>query len=226
MSNTRLILVRHGETDYNAQGRFQGSSDIPLNDRGLEQASTVAPWVARLGPSRIVSSPLGRARQTATTIDDRLGVGVGTDERLKEINCGAWEGARLVDVVAAHPWYREYEAAGRDFRRSETGETSTEVGERVGEALREITERFAGETTLVTAHGTAIRTGILNLLGLALPEGRFLGDLLNCSWSVVEHGAAGWRLLTYNAVVPGSAAGGSRGLEAELAHSAAGTLDA
>ncbi|WP_052462577.1 histidine phosphatase family protein [Nigerium massiliense] len=226
MSDTRLILVRHGETDFNAQGRFQGSSDIPLNERGLAQAAAVAPWIARLGADHIVSSPLGRARQTAQAIAEPLELSVATDERLVEIHCGEWEGELFADIIAANPWYVEFEEAGRDFRRSDTGETQSEVGLRVGRALRELAERHAGQTTVVTAHGTAIRMGILDVLGLDLAPGRIFGDLLNCSWSILEPGEHRWRLVTYNAVVPGAAEAGTRELEDELTRSAAGTLDA
>ena len=88
---TRLVLWRHGLTDYNVAGRIQGRVDIPLNDAGLAQASAVAPAIAAMEPTAIVSSPLGRARQTADVLSAAVGVDVRVDDALTERSFGMWE---------------------------------------------------------------------------------------------------------------------------------------
>ena len=88
---TRLVLWRHGLTDYNVAGRIQGRVDIPLNDAGLAQASAVAPAIAAMEPTAIVSSPLGRARQTADVLSAAVGVDVRVDDALMERSFGMWE---------------------------------------------------------------------------------------------------------------------------------------
>ena len=89
-ASTRLILVRHGITDWNAQGKFQGSSDVPLNDVGLAHAQLLADSLMDYGIDAIYSSPLTRAVQTATPIAQRLGLDIHTDRRLQELDAGEW----------------------------------------------------------------------------------------------------------------------------------------
>ena len=95
---TDLILWRHGQTDYNLQGRIQGQVDIPLNDTGRQQAQRAADDIAALGPTRIVSSPLVRARDTAEVLASLTGLSVEIDPGLVEKSFGTWEGLKAADI--------------------------------------------------------------------------------------------------------------------------------
>lgn len=196
---TRLVLVRHGQTDANASGRFQGHQDVPLNRIGRKQADAVAGRIAALQPARLLCSDLARAQATAAAIGAASGLSAETDARLREIDVGAWQGLSVAEVGAQNPWFAEKLAAGEDFRRSETGETATEAGERIAAVLAELVERHPGETIVVVGHGLALRVGTALTLGLGFAGSCALAGLWNCSWTILEH-AARWRLLTYNAV--------------------------
>ena len=203
MTRTRLVLVRHGQTDWNAGGRFQGQADIPLNAHGVEQAATLALAMADLAPDRLVTSDLVRARATADAIAVACGVGVvEVDPGLREIDVGAWQGRTPEDVTREFPWFPEALREGRDFRRSDTGETATEAGERVRDALDAAAGRHSGETIVVVGHGLALRIGLTFLLGLDFAHSFLFTGLWNCSWSVVEHRGY-WRVNSYNNAVAG-----------------------
>lgn len=202
MTRTRLVLVRHGQTDWNAGGRFQGQADIPLNSHGIAQALTLADAIADLGPDRIVSSDLSRALTTADTLAAACRLDVEVDERLREIHVGSWQGRTPEDVTLECPWFPDALREGRDFRRSETGETAAEAGERVHEALLAAAARHPGETIVVVGHGLALRIGLTFLLGLDFAHSFLFTGLWNCSWSNLEHRGY-WRLTSYNNVVPG-----------------------
>lgn len=201
---TRLVLVRHGRTAWNADGRFQGQADIALDDVGRAQASALAPVIAGLRPSAVYSSPLLRARDTAETLASGCGLSVTFDERLREINVGSWAGKRMADAVAQLPQMAEFLRTGVDFRRSETGETASEAGERVTEALRSIAAQHADGAVVVVGHGLSLRMGLLGLLAWDMQTGLALRGLWNCSWSVVELRDR-WRLLSYNNAVASEA---------------------
>jgi len=201
-ATTRLILWRHGVTDWNEQGIFQGRADIPLNERGLAQAAAVAPLLAAMRPDVLYVSPLSRARQTAQAFVDLTGAAMHIDDRLTEIDVGSWVGISLAKVAALDPAAGADMAAGRDYRRSPTGETMTEVGRRVGECLRELADNHDGETVLVVSHGGAIRTGIANLLELPYAVSIKFGGMVNCAWSGVARRSGIWRLEAYNHTPP------------------------
>lgn len=196
----RLVLVRHGRTEWNADGRFQGQADVPLDDVGVAQAVALAPRIAALSPDAVVSSPLVRAKATAVALASVCGLDVALDPRLAEINVGTWAGLRKDHASSELPDIDDLLRRGVDFRRSATGETAVEAGARVAEALRHIAAWNPDGTTVAVGHGLSLRMGILQLLGWDLPTGTALAGLWNCSWSVLEAGER-WRLLSYNNVV-------------------------
>lgn len=202
MNRTRLVLVRHGQTEFNASGRFQGQLDVPLNDHGLAQAHTLAPSIAALHPARVVSSDLGRALRTADVLASACQLEVAVDAALREIDVGTWSGRTPEDVMGEAPWFEEYLREGRDFRRSDTGETASEAGERIRGVLARLGDEHPGETTLVVGHGLALRVGLAFLLGFDITQANGLSGLWNCSWTVLERRGR-WRLVSYNNVVPG-----------------------
>lgn len=201
MTASRLVLLRHGETDWNAAGRMQGHLDMPMNDTGRQQARTAASMLAeRFDASRIVSSDLSRAHETARAVGEATGLPVHSDQRLREINVGDWVGLTLQDIVAEDPSVGERLHRGEDVRRSATGETSTELGERIAAALQAVAEDVDdGETVLVVTHGMAARIGSVFFAGGTFAETRLLGGLRNCAWIVLESGRDGvWRIRQYN----------------------------
>ena len=103
MTLRRLVLLRHGQTNYNAQGRMQGHLDSELTAEGLAQAATVAPGIAALGPDRLISSDLRRAVDTAGVVGAAAGLDVKTDPRLRETHLGEWQGRTVTEIEAEWP---------------------------------------------------------------------------------------------------------------------------
>ena len=140
--------------------------------------------------------------ETAELVAGASGIGVTPDDRLREVHVGDWTGLLLSEVAERHPWYPESLRNRVDVRRSDTGETGTEAGERVASALRDYADRHPGETVLVVGHGFASRVGLAFVLGMTYEQSFSLGSLWNCSWTVLEHGRD-WRLVHYNHVADG-----------------------
>jgi probable phosphoglycerate mutase len=198
------VLWRHGETDWNATGRYQGQADVQLNERGVQQARAAAPMIAALGPGRLVSSDLGRARRTAAELAGLTGLTLEVQPRLQEINVGDWAGLTNEQVFAAHPDFAEALRTGRDARRGGTGETGAEAGARVAEALLDLAESTPdGQTVVAVGHGFAMRVATVFLLGLDYAHNLTLGGLWNASWTVLQPAGETWRLLSYNNVAQG-----------------------
>lgn len=206
MTAAQLVVLRHGRTSWNATGRFQGQADIALDERGLVQAEQAAKVLAELAPTAIFSSDLSRAQQTAEPLARACGLRVQTDPRLREIHVGTWEGLTVdelftqVDDDLKRAWL-----AGEDVRRSETGETVAEVGERAGTALEEIGLAAPdGSTVVVVMHGLAGRAGVCHLLGFPTASWKRLSGLHNCGWIIVERHRTGdyWRITEYNVTAP------------------------
>lgn len=199
MSAARVLMLRHGQTDWNDAGRFQGSADIPLNSRGLEQAQRVAELLANEGVSAIVSSDLQRAAATAQILGDRLGLPVGLDPRLQEINVGSWEGLTPDQIAARDADHWVPLTQGRDGRHSATGESATGAGRRVADAVVEHAASLTdADTLVVVGHGLTSRVAAMLLIGLSYPDAHRFAGLGNCHWAVLRPGLPQWRLLAYN----------------------------
>lgn len=182
---TRLVLARHGQTDYNREARLQGQVDIPLNDTGRRQATMLATALAENPPDVIVSSPLARAYDTALVVGKACGLEVATDDAFLERGFGEWEGLRGEEIRSR--WPHEH-AAWRDHR-TVPGlgiEDRPDVARRVAEACHRLVAEHTGRTVLVVAHGAAITLGITELLGLDHDSFRGIGGLQNCHRSVLE----------------------------------------
>jgi broad specificity phosphatase PhoE len=151
---TTLLLVRHGETDWNRDGRWQGHSDTHLNDAGRAQARQVA---AELGDVDVVyASDLARARETAEIIAGELGLDVHTDPRLRERSFGAWEGLSMPEIeeqfADALARRREGDGPGAD-----DAEPFEAFAERTREFIDDVVARHPDEAVLVVSHGGSIR---------------------------------------------------------------------
>jgi glucosyl-3-phosphoglycerate phosphatase len=201
MTAARIIIWRHGRTEWNVVGRFQGQADVPLDEVGYEQAQRAAEVLARYRPSALFSSDLSRCYQTADVLAQRAGLDIITDKRLREIHVGSWEGLLGKEIKAADPELARRLRAGEDVRRSPTGESPSEVGERVFEALTEIAEAAEDHSTVVVVtHGLAGRVGACRFVELPFDQWRRFGGLSNCAWVSIDRHRSGayWRIESYN----------------------------
>jgi broad specificity phosphatase PhoE len=196
---SRLIVWRHGNTDWNAAHRVQGQTDVPLNELGHQQAVDAAALLVRFKPVAIVSSDLRRAADTAAALAAVTGLAVKHDERLRERYFGRWEGLTTAEVTEQRPaeyarWTRGEDVIGGDV------ETLDDLGKRVGSALLDAAALSAsGGTVVVATHGAGARSGIGHLLGWPREQLRTWRALQNCHWVELTNDASrGWQLAAYN----------------------------
>jgi len=164
---TRIILVRHGETEWNRVERFRGQADVPLNETGLAQAEATARRIAAEWQLvAVYSSPLSRAVKTAQAIAQQFDLPVHTHRGLTDINYGQWQGLtpdeareRWPEMVDA--WYHTPETA-----RIPDGETLNHVRVRTMDAVRELAGRHPGKSIVLVAHTVVNRAILLSVLGL------------------------------------------------------------
>jgi broad specificity phosphatase PhoE len=187
------VLWRHGQTTWNAENRFQGQTDIPLNEIGVAQAERAARLVAAFRPNLIFCSDLQRAVHTAAPLVRITGLPATPDKDLRERSGGAWEGLTDAEI-------RERFPAERASWDPPDGEPRSAVMDRVSAALTRMADQLDdGGLAVAVSHGAALRLGMERFLGLT--EGQFgmLGALSNCSWSVLGLRYGRWRILEYNA---------------------------
>ena len=183
----RFFIVRHGETDWNSEGRFQGQKDIPLNERGIMQADAVSKRLAGHSFSAVVTSPLSRAKTTAEKIAERSFCGrFIVKEAFTEINHGEWEG-RLSEEVAAN--YGSLLASWHSAPETVTmpgkfGESLKDVYDRVTAACDDIARKYTGDV-LLASHDAVIKVLLCYWLNAPLSSfGRF--QIPNCSITIVD----------------------------------------
>jgi probable phosphoglycerate mutase len=198
VSETRLVVVRHGVTDWNREGRFQGHLDPPLSDVGRHEAELVAERIASddlLRPVRIISSSLARAAETAAAIGVASGAPVEPDDRLIEIGQGEWEGRTHAELeVADARRYRAWrDAAG--VRQPPGGESIDSATARVRAVLEELAT--SEETTCLVSHGGTMRILARLLFDLADDRSWAL-DVDNASIGVTTLIDGRWRLDRWN----------------------------
>jgi len=187
------VLLRHGQTTWNVEHRFQGHTDIPLDETGKEQADRAGRMLAALRPDAIVASDLARATSTAQPLARLTGLVVTLDKDLRERSGGLWEGLTDAEIRERYPKERE-------TWDPPEGETSGQVAERVAGALRRAADGLPpGGLAVVVSHGAAIRLGMERVLGLTGGAEGILGPLSNCSWSVLQQRGDRWRVLEHNA---------------------------
>jgi len=196
---SRLLVWRHGNTDWNAGHRVQGQTDVPLNALGHQQAVDAAELLARFRPDAIVASDLRRAADTAAALAALTGLPVKSDPRLRERYFGAWQGLTMTEVAETRPDEYARWTSGADHI-SDDVETLDDLGKRVAEALRDAaTAAPPGGTVVVATHGAAARQGVGHLLGWPREQLRTLRALQNCHWVELTHDAArGWQVAAYN----------------------------
>jgi broad specificity phosphatase PhoE len=159
---TRLWLVRHGQTDWNVEGRWQGQTPLapPLNATGLAQARALAEELSRASFDALYGSDLLRARQTAEIIAARLELPVLFDPRLREVNLGTWEGLLGEEVARDFPLELAERRANPAHQRPPDGETVAEVAKRMRAALGDIASARPVGNVIVVTHGVTLATAL------------------------------------------------------------------
>lgn len=198
----RLVLLRHGETDWNAARRIQGQRNPELNDKGLAQAAAVAPRIAGLRPEALWSSDLHRALRTAEIVGVACGIEPVADPRLREYALGALEGLTHEEYFAQDPdGFAVFRAA--TWGDIEQIEPPAEVAKRFVSCLADLTAELSADGVgVAVAHGAAIRTGMVAWLGWPPESARDFRALGNCAWvELEERHDGGWALAGYNHTV-------------------------
>jgi 2,3-bisphosphoglycerate-dependent phosphoglycerate mutase/probable phosphoglycerate mutase len=200
----RIILLRHGQTDYNVAGRMQGHLDSLLTPVGHEQAAEAAPVIAALGPDRVISSDLRRAVDTADVVGAACGLPVKFDARLRETHLGDWQGHTVAEID------HDFPGAIAAWRSDPTwappgGESRVAVVERSRPVVDELDAEFADSpddstTALLVAHGGLIAGLVTGLMDLPTETWPSFGGLGNCRWAVLARRTdhPRWRLAGYN----------------------------
>jgi probable phosphoglycerate mutase len=202
-----VVLVRHGQTAWNAEGRAQGHADVGLDDTGRAQAEALAPVIAGLDPALLVTSDLARARETAALLEKETGLTAIEDPRWREYDLGERTGLTLAEFgerlgTKFDGWWDVHahvEVPG--------SETSDDVAARVVPAFEELLERLSeGETAVVVTHGASLRIALVGILGWPLSTAGGFESMHNCAWAMLaETGAGRLRLASYNQTVGAAA---------------------
>jgi probable phosphoglycerate mutase len=196
MAAATLVVVRHGETAWNAERRVQGQLDVPLNALGLEQAAAVGAALARERFDAIYSSDLARARQTAAPAAQALGLEVALDERLRERHYGVFETLTYAECETRYPEeFRRFLAREPEFD-FRTGESLVAFAARALQCLEEIAARHAGERVLVFTHGGVLDKLYRRATGLPLAAPREF-RIPNAGINRVAVEGAAWRVLAW-----------------------------
>jgi broad specificity phosphatase PhoE len=196
----RLVLWRHGESDYNVAQRMQGQLDSQLTDAGLDQACRAARSLAQLKPEVLMTSDLSRAGDTAAVLAAQTGMPLWADQRLRETHLGTWQGLTHAEVEALCPggvqtWRGDPEWAPPG------GETRVEVAARAAPVVAEL-DAVGHESAVLCTHGGLIAGLTPLLLGLPVSVWSVFGSISNCHWTVLLRRGSGWRLWSYNSAAP------------------------
>lgn len=165
---TQVLLIRHGETQWNLDNRIQGHHDVPLTPRGEEQARRLGECLRAEPLDAVYTSDLKRSHRTAELVAEGRDVEVRSEPRLREARFGVFEGLTAAEVAAAYPEAYHLWRTDAIRHRPPGGETLEDLSERCMAALREHLPKHPGQTVAVVAHGGPVRIMLVGLLGLSL----------------------------------------------------------
>lgn len=195
----RLLLARHGQTEWHHPNRYAGRTDVALNETGRREARALARRAAEERPDLVVSSPLVRARETAQAASEACGAEMIVEGRLREVDFGDFEGMTMAGIRERAPQAAalfEEDPAAHPFPNAEP---PADAARRALEALEALRRTHGGETVLVVAHNTLLRLSLCALLGVPLRDyRRRFPRLLNIAVSEVRLGPEGASLLSLN----------------------------
>lgn len=186
MEGVRILLVRHGETVWNQENRWQGQADVPLSENGREQSWRLARrlWEEEQSVQAIYSSDLKRAVDTAAIVGEAFGIAPTIEAGWREMNIGSWSGLRTAEVIAKNPEEWERLRAGEDLPRG-GGETFAHFQARLIQSAQDLVHKHAGEQVIVVSHGGAVRAFLLYCRGLAMSQFRTIDKIGNTGLSEV-----------------------------------------
>jgi broad specificity phosphatase PhoE len=193
-----LLLVRHGETTWNAERRWQGHHDASLSAVGRAEAQALAARIAADEPGALYSSDLPRARETADEIARRTGLEPTIDARWREVDVGEWLGLAPGEAESRYPdGYARWLAGGTGWSQ---GESYPEMAERGLAAVRDVVSRHAGAEAPVVCvtHGGVIRAIVMHVLGMPPSARRLLATGPTGTITAIDATAAAWRLRSFN----------------------------
>jgi broad specificity phosphatase PhoE len=174
---TTILLARHGETDWNREGRFQGHADPPLNETGRAQAAELAAELAGIRFAAVYSSPLRRALETAELVAAAHGLGPVAIDALREVDVGSWQGLTRAEIGVRFP---EQLSRWLDYAQGwEDGESYEEMGRRVVSALLELASAHEGKRVLAVTHGGPIRAAFAFAERTSYADARRLGPRID-----------------------------------------------
>nr|WP_314265208.1 2,3-diphosphoglycerate-dependent phosphoglycerate mutase GpmB [uncultured Moellerella sp.] len=187
----QVYLVRHGETEWNVARRIQGQSDSPLTETGKLQARQVAERVKSAGITHIITSDMGRTRETAQIIANTCGCEVIHEPRLRELNMGILEKRKIDTLTPEEEQWRKSLVDGTPDGRIPQGESMEEISSRMFAALESCRNLPEGSRPLLVSHGIALSALLSRILGVPASSGRRL-RLRNCSLSRVDYQHSPW----------------------------------
>lgn len=197
---SRLVLVRHGETIWHAENRYAGRTDVALTEKGIAQTARLAAWARNAGLDAVWSSPLSRARLTASPAAEAIGVPLQIDERLMELDFGRGEGKTDAEMQHEFPEHRAAFLLDPVSHYLPGGEDPRHAAERGAMALRAIAAATPQNgRALVVAHNTLLRLVLCSLLGIPLARYRSIfPSFANCTMTEIAITETNVGLLSFN----------------------------
>lgn len=194
----KIILIRHGETTWNIEGRYQGQEDTPLSERGLQQGHLLAEALRHIPIDFCIASPLQRSYQTCKFCAELHGLTVAIDDRLTEINHGSWEGVLAGDIARRYPVeFAQWHSQPQLVQMPDGGESLEDVRRRARAAFDEYAAKYEGKTVLVAAHDAVNKAIICDLLGLDMSHFWQIKQDNTCI-NVLEYKEGSWRIVLLN----------------------------
>jgi len=199
MTDTKVIIIRHGETKWNLEGRWQGHLDSSLTMNGHNQAKAIAKNLLDQNISTLYSSDLGRALQTAEQISKSTGIKITNDCRLRERHLGIFQGLTVSEMMEKFPdEYNRFRDQGPEYIVPD-GESKKQCYERNILCINEIVQKHPGETLVIVAHGGVLDSVFRYVIGIPLEAPRTF-IIWNAGMNTFSHSNGKWYLLTFGEI--------------------------